>query len=106
MHNFEMYQPDNVDEAINLLSDFKKDAWVIAGGKDSLDWFKDRVKTPKVVVDVSGIADMAGVKKKGDGFWIGPYPKAISLFFNACHICDSRNIHYNFRCFYPVLKPI
>ena len=71
MHNFEMYQPDNVDEAINLLSDFKKDAWVIAGGKDSLDWFKDRVKTPKVVVDVSGIADMAGVKKKGDGFWIG-----------------------------------
>jgi len=71
MHNFEMYQPDNVDEAINLLSDFKKDAWVIAGGKDSLDWFKDRVKTPKVVVDVSGIADMVGVKKKGDGFWIG-----------------------------------
>ena len=60
MHNFEMYQPDNVDEAINLLSDFKKDAWVIAGGKDSLDWFKDRVKTPKVVVDISGIADMVG----------------------------------------------
>ena len=71
MHNFEMYQPDNVDEAINLLSDFKKDAWVIAGGKDSLDWFKDRVKTPKVVVDISGITDMVGVKKKGDGFWIG-----------------------------------
>ena len=71
MHNFEMYQPNNVDEAIDLLSDFKKDAWVIAGGKDSLDWFKDRVKTPKVVVDVSGIIDMVGVKKKGDGFWIG-----------------------------------
>ena len=71
MHNFEMYQPDNVDEAINLLSDFKKDAWVIAGGKDSLDWFKDRVKTPKVVVDISGITDMVGVKKQGDGFYIG-----------------------------------
>ena len=71
MHNFEMYQPDNVDEAINLLSDFKKDAWVIAGGKDSLDWFKDRVKTPKVVVDISGITDMLGVKKQGDGFYIG-----------------------------------
>ena len=71
MHNFEMYQPNNLDEAIDLLSDFKKDAWVIAGGKDSLDWFKDRVKTPKVVVDVSGITDMVGVKKKGDGFWIG-----------------------------------
>ena len=71
MHNFEMYQPDNVDEAINLLSDFKKDAWVIAGGKDSLDWFKDRVKTPKVVVDISGITDMVGVKKQGDGLYIG-----------------------------------
>ena len=64
MHNFEMYQPNNVDEALDLLADFKRDAWVIAGGKDSLDWFKDGVKTPKVVVDVSRIADMAGVKRR------------------------------------------
>jgi xanthine dehydrogenase YagS FAD-binding subunit len=71
MHNFEMYQPENVEDAVNLLSDFGKDAWVIAGGKDSLDWFKDRVKTPKAVIDVSELSDLKGIKETSNGVRIG-----------------------------------
>ena len=30
-----------------------KDAWVMAGGLDSFDWLKDRIKSPRCVVDLS-----------------------------------------------------
>ena len=39
-----------------------RDAWVLAGGMDSFDWLKDRIKKPKVVVDLSGIAELKGVR--------------------------------------------
>ena len=66
MHNFELYQPDSVQGATDLLGEFD-DAWIIAGGKDSLGWFKDRVKKPSVVVDVGGIAELSGIEETEDG---------------------------------------
>jgi len=47
------------------------DAWVLAGGMDSFDWLKDRIKKPKVVVDLSGIAELKGVRAAADGIEIG-----------------------------------
>lgn len=66
MHNFELYQPDSVQGAADLLGEFE-DAWVIAGAKDSLGWFKDRVKQPSVVVDIGGIAELSGIEETEDG---------------------------------------
>ena len=54
MAAFELYQPDSVDGAIDLLRDAGDSGWALAGGNDSLDWFKDRVKRPSAVVDLSG----------------------------------------------------
>jgi xanthine dehydrogenase YagS FAD-binding subunit len=72
MHNFELFQPDSVADALTLLDEHGKEAWIIAGGKDSLDWFKDRVKTPPVLVDVSGIEELHGIREEdGGGLWIG-----------------------------------
>ncbi len=72
MHEFELFQPGSVEDALALLDEHGKDAWVIAGGKDSLDWFKDRVKTPPVVVDISGVEELHGIREEGDGgLWIG-----------------------------------
>ena len=34
----------------------------MAGGLDSFDWLKDRIKKPKVVVDLSGIEELKGVR--------------------------------------------
>ncbi len=67
MHEFELYQPDSVADALELLDEHGKDAWIIAGGKDSLDWFKDRVKKPPVLVDISGIAELHGIREESDG---------------------------------------
>src|SRR5215472_15589111 len=68
---FELYRPTSIDDAIALLDQHKADVWKLAGGNDSLSWFKDRVKRPKVVVDITGIAEMRGVKETADGIEIG-----------------------------------
>jgi xanthine dehydrogenase YagS FAD-binding subunit len=67
MAGFELYQPDTVEGAVELLGRFGDDGWALAGGNDSLDWFKDRVKRPKYVVELSGIESMRGVRDMADG---------------------------------------
>src|SRR3954454_15879258 len=67
MGAFELYQPDSVDNAVALLEKFGNDGWALAGGNDSLDWFKDRVKRPKYVVDLGGIASLKGIRETADG---------------------------------------
>src|SRR5262252_10038706 len=71
MPAFELFQPATIDEAVKLLDRHGSSAWVLAGGLDSFDWLKDRIKRPSVVVDLSGIADLKGVKPLGDGLEIG-----------------------------------
>ncbi|MBI3402903.1 MAG: FAD binding domain-containing protein, partial [Acidobacteria bacterium] len=43
---FELYQPASIDDAIKLLDTHGADALVLAGGLDSMDWLKDRLKRP------------------------------------------------------------
>jgi xanthine dehydrogenase YagS FAD-binding subunit len=67
MGAFELYQPDTVEGAVELLERFGADGWAMAGGNDSLDWFKDRVKRPKYVVDLTGIGALKGIRDSADG---------------------------------------
>jgi len=69
--NFELYQPASVEDALALLDRNGEDAWKLAGGNDSLDWFKDRIKHPKVVVDLTGITELKGIRQAADGIEIG-----------------------------------
>ena len=71
MSAFELYQPDTVEGAVDLLGRFGEEGWALAGGNDSFDWFKDRVKRPKYVVDLGGIAALKGVREKDGGVEIG-----------------------------------
>lgn len=72
MAGFELYQPDTIDGAVDLLSRFGDDGWAVAGGNDSFDWFKDRVKRPRYVVDLTGIAQLRGIREMaGGGIEIG-----------------------------------
>jgi xanthine dehydrogenase YagS FAD-binding subunit len=68
---FELYQPASVDDALALLEKHGADAWVLAGGLDSMDWLKDRLRKPRVVVDLSNIAALRGIKESGGGLEIG-----------------------------------
>jgi xanthine dehydrogenase YagS FAD-binding subunit len=71
MPAFELFQPSSVADAQQLLTQHGADAWVLAGGMDSFDWLKDRIKRPKVVVDLSGIEALKGVRATSDGIEIG-----------------------------------
>src|SRR5271155_1519811 len=71
MPAFELLQPTSIADAQKLLEQHGSDAWVLAGGLDSFDWLKDRIKKPKVVVDLSGIAELRGVRTAADGIEIG-----------------------------------
>jgi len=71
MPAFELFQPSSVADAQNLLEQHGSDAWVLAGGLDSFDWLKDRIRKPKAVVDLSGIEELRGVRTVGDGIEIG-----------------------------------
>src|SRR5215470_4256965 len=68
---FELYQPASVDDALKLLERHGADAWVLAGGLDSMDWLKDRLRKPKVVVDLSNIAALRGIREANGGLEIG-----------------------------------
>ncbi|MGH6920794.1 MAG: FAD binding domain-containing protein, partial [Geminicoccaceae bacterium] len=71
MPSFELYQPASLDDALELADRFGADGWVLAGGNDSLAWFKDRVKRPQAVIDITGIAELKGVRETADGVEIG-----------------------------------
>jgi xanthine dehydrogenase YagS FAD-binding subunit len=68
---FELFQPTSVDDALALQSRYGAKAWVLAGGLDSFDWFKDRIKRPEVVIDLSQVKELRGVRQSGDGLEIG-----------------------------------
>jgi xanthine dehydrogenase YagS FAD-binding subunit len=71
MPAFELLQPDSIAEAQILLQQQGSDAWVLAGGLDSFDWLKDRIKRPKTVVDLSGVEELRGIRTTSDGIEIG-----------------------------------
>ena len=71
MPAFELFQPATIDEAVALLDRHGSSAWVMAGGLDTFDWLKDRTKRPAVVVDLSQIAELRGIKEVNGGLEIG-----------------------------------
>lgn len=71
MPAFDLLQPGTAAEAQRLLAENDSDAWVMAGGLDSFDWLKDRIKKPQVLVDLSGIDELRGVRESGNGIEIG-----------------------------------
>src|SRR6266566_2803574 len=71
MPAFELFQPASVDDAVALVNRYGERAWVLAGGLDSFDWLKDRIKRPQYVVDLSQIPALAGVREQNGGLEIG-----------------------------------
>lgn len=68
---FELFQPTTVEGAVDLLDEHRGQAWVLAGGLDSFDWFKDRVKRPNAVIDLGMIPELTGIREVENGLEIG-----------------------------------
>ena len=71
MPAFELFQPATIDDTLQLLDRYREEAWVMAGGLDTFDWLKDRTKKTNVVVDLSQVKELSGVREVNGGIEIG-----------------------------------
>jgi xanthine dehydrogenase YagS FAD-binding subunit len=71
MSAFELFQPTSVTDTLGILDRYGADAWVMAGGMDTFDWLKDRIRKPRVVVDLGAVNELRGVKDVAGGLEIG-----------------------------------
>ena len=71
MPAFELFQPTSIEDAQAVLDRYGADALVLAGGLDSLDWLKDRIKRPQALVDLAGIPELRRIQPWEDGLEIG-----------------------------------
>src|SRR2546430_12281796 len=68
---FELFQPASIDDAVRLIDKYRGDYWVLAGGLDSMDWLKDRLRRPRYVIDLTQIKELVGIEDTGGGLEIG-----------------------------------
>lgn len=68
---FEYVRAGSVDEAVSALAQHGEDAKVMAGGQSLIPLLRLRLSYPEVVVDVSRVGEMTGVREDGDHLVIG-----------------------------------
>ena len=68
---FELFQPTSAEDAIELLVRYGEEGWVLSGGMDSFDWWKERIKRPTAVVDLVNVGELKGVRIMADYVEIG-----------------------------------
>jgi xanthine dehydrogenase YagS FAD-binding subunit len=71
MPAFELFQPATVADTLSLLERYGAEAWIMAGGLDTFDWLKDRAKRTNIVIDLSQVAELRGIKEVNGGLEIG-----------------------------------
>jgi xanthine dehydrogenase YagS FAD-binding subunit len=79
MPHFELYQPDSLQGALDLAGRIGSGAWYLAGGNDSLDWFKDRHKRPQAVIELAGIQELSGIQETAEGLQIGALTRLVDI---------------------------
>jgi len=87
MQAFEYANPATLQDALGLLGSEWGDADVLAGGTDLLSLMKEYLHTPKRVVNIKGIKELAGIQKTGTGLRIGALATMDEVATNA----DIRN---------------
>jgi carbon-monoxide dehydrogenase medium subunit len=72
MKNFEYFAPKDVEEACFLLDRYQEEAKIIAGGQSLLILMKNRLISPKYLIDIKGMSQMDYITfDKGEGLKIG-----------------------------------
>lgn len=100
----DVYKGKNVDEIIELLDRYGKDAKIIAGGTDIVIDLRNNRIDPKVLIDISSIEELKGIKDKGEYIEIGAGVSFTQVVENplfernlyglnkACHMVGSPQI--------------
>lgn len=68
---FAYVRPRSLGETFELLDQYGEDAKILAGGQSLIAALNMRLSAPRVLVDINGIAELAGIRVAGDGVRIG-----------------------------------
>lgn len=69
---FKYFEPETVKEAISLLHEYKGDARIMAGGTEMLPQMKQKIVTPRALVNIKRIAGLDQIDfVENKGFSIG-----------------------------------
>lgn len=71
MKDFEYFDPKTVKEALPLLSQYKEEAKIIAGGQSLLVVMKQGLLATEYIIDIKGISDLDYINDDGKGVRIG-----------------------------------
>ncbi|ANO50413.1 FAD binding domain-containing protein [Woeseia oceani] len=71
MPNVQLYQPAELDDALELADRLGEQGWLLGGGQDTYGWLKDRAKNPQAMIDLNGIEALKGIRETADGIEIG-----------------------------------
>jgi aerobic carbon-monoxide dehydrogenase medium subunit len=69
--SFEYHRAATVEEAVGLLTRYKDDAKLLAGGHSLIPMMKLRLAQPKHLIDIGRVGGLAGIKEEGGHFVIG-----------------------------------
>jgi len=81
MYDFAYYKPSTVADAVKLLAD--PEAKAIAGGHTLIPALKHRLNRPSALVDLSGIAELKGIRREGNAIVIGALTRHIEVATSA-----------------------
>lgn len=71
MPDIQLYQPVELDDALEILHRYRGEGWLLGGGQDTYGWLKDRAKHPAAMIDLNGIDELRGIREIADGVEIG-----------------------------------
>ena len=71
MPNMELYQPVQVEDALEIANRYADRGWLVGGGQDTYGWLKDRAKSVDALIDLSAIDELRGISENGEGIEIG-----------------------------------
>lgn len=71
MPDVQLYQPAELDDALNLADRYGDSGWLVGGGQDTYGWLKDRAKNPQAMIELNGIDGLSGIRETDDGIEIG-----------------------------------
>ena len=71
MPNMELYQPIQIEDALEIANRYAERGWLVGGGQDTYGWLKSRAKSVDALIDLSAIEELRGIRETTEGVEIG-----------------------------------
>lgn len=78
MYDFAYHKPTSIADAVKILA-ADPDAKPISGGQTLLPALKHRLNKPSAIIDLSGIAELRGIRKVGNTLVIGALTRHVEV---------------------------